>query len=114
MSCNENQSRGDENAFLIETLEQAGFLPMKDKMAKKKQAGPSSGQGAHPRSASGASRLDTEAGCNILMVHEVVPHIDRSGTDTRLMQILKELGAQGYRITFVAETARIAKSMLRR
>ena len=35
-------------------------------------------------------------------MHEVVPHADRSGTDTRLMQILKELRAHGHTITFVA------------
>lgn len=67
-----------------------------------KQAGASSGQGAQPLSAGSAARPDKETGYNIRIVHEVVPHADRSGTDTRLMQILKELRAQGHTITFVA------------
>jgi hypothetical protein len=83
-------------------LEQAAFLPMKHKMAKKKHAGASPGRGANPRSARGVVRPGAQPSCTIQIAHEVVPHTDRSGTDTRLMQILKELRSQGHSITFVA------------
>jgi hypothetical protein len=95
-------------------LEQAGFLPMKDKMAKKKQAGSPSGQNAQPLSAKGAASPGTQPSCNILFVHEVVPHTDRNGTDTRLKQILKELRAQGTGLHLSRETGRTGKSMLQR
>ncbi|HYL45942.1 MAG TPA: glycosyltransferase [Candidatus Limnocylindrales bacterium] len=71
-------------------------------MGKKKQAELSSGPGPQPLSATGVAPPDTETGCHILVVHEVVPHTDRSGTDARLKQILKEVRAQGHRVTFVA------------
>lgn len=75
---------------------------MKDKMAKKKQGRAPSVESEQTPVANGEAHFRTEDGCNILIVHEVVPHTDRSGTDTRLMQIVKELRVQRHRVTFVA------------
>jgi len=38
----------------------------------------------------------------ILVVHEVLPHTDRSGSDVRLMQVLRELRAQGHEVAYLA------------
>ena len=40
--------------------------------------------------------------CNILILHEKLPHAGRSGADARLMQVLQELRNQGHRVTYVA------------
>ncbi len=43
---------------------------------------------------------------NVLVVHEVLPHFDRSGSDQRLMDVLRELRAQGHAVTFLARDGR--------
>jgi len=45
---------------------------------------------------------------NILVVHEIVPHHDTSGSDLRLLGILRELRAQGHRVTLLARDGRNA------
>ena len=39
---------------------------------------------------------------NVLVLHEILPQPDRSGSDVRVMQVLRELRAQGHAVTFVA------------
>jgi glycosyltransferase involved in cell wall biosynthesis len=75
---------------------------MNDQMGKKKRGAVPTGERNQLRGADMAANPETGQSCNVLIVHEVVPHPDRSGTDTRLMQIVRELRAQGQRITFVA------------
>ena len=43
---------------------------------------------------------------NILMVHEVLPHFDCSGSDLRLMDVIREIRRQGHQLTYVARDAR--------
>ena len=43
---------------------------------------------------------------NILVIHELVPHFDQSGSDLRLLDVLKELRAQSHRVTLIARDAR--------
>jgi GT2 family glycosyltransferase/glycosyltransferase involved in cell wall biosynthesis/SAM-dependent methyltransferase len=38
----------------------------------------------------------------ILVIHDLLPHFDRSGSDLRLMDVLRELRAQGHAVTFLA------------
>jgi len=38
----------------------------------------------------------------ILVIHDLLPHFDRSGSDLRLMDVLRELRAQGHSLTFIA------------
>ena len=45
---------------------------------------------------------------NLLVIHELVPHFDQSGSDLRLLDILKELRAQSHRVTLLARDARNA------
>jgi GT2 family glycosyltransferase/glycosyltransferase involved in cell wall biosynthesis len=40
----------------------------------------------------------------ILIIHEVLPHPDQNGCDVRLLQILKELLAQGHELTYLARS----------
>ena len=46
---------------------------------------------------------------NLLVIHELVPHFDQSGSDLRLLDILKELRAQSHRVTLLARDARNAR-----
>jgi len=41
---------------------------------------------------------------NILVVHEVLPHFDRSGSDMRIMQVLRRLRAQGHEVTYIGRS----------
>jgi glycosyltransferase involved in cell wall biosynthesis/tetratricopeptide (TPR) repeat protein len=41
---------------------------------------------------------------NVLVIHEFLPHIDRHGADVQWMQMLKELRAQGHRVTHIARS----------
>ncbi len=43
---------------------------------------------------------------NILMIHEVLPHFDCSGSDARLMDVIREIRAQGHRLTYVARSGK--------
>src|SRR5689334_720245 len=49
---------------------------------------------------------DRAPGClNVLVIHEVVPQFDRSGSDLRLTDVLRELRAQGHQVTLIARDA---------
>ena len=54
----------------------------------------------------GAGKVDRESSekppLHILMVHEILPEYDRTGCDQRLMQVLRELRAQGHEVTYLA------------
>ena len=41
---------------------------------------------------------------NILLLHEVLPHFDRSGSDMRFMQIIRRLRAQGHNVTCIGRS----------
>lgn len=41
------------------------------------------------------------AGKRILLVHDVLPHFDRSGSDMRLMQVIRRLVAAGHKVTYI-------------
>ena len=60
---------------------------------------PMSTDGA-PGCAGSAARL------NVLVVHETLPRLDRSGCDVRLMQVLRELRDQGHQVTYIARFGR--------
>lgn len=51
------------------------------------------------------SAQPSNAGLRILVVHETLPQTDSGGADVRLMQILRELCAQGHAVTFIARLA---------
>lgn len=53
-------------------------------------------------SASLAVTAKTVGKQKILVIHEVLPHFDRSGSDLRLMDVLRELRAQGHDVTYIA------------
>jgi GT2 family glycosyltransferase/SAM-dependent methyltransferase/glycosyltransferase involved in cell wall biosynthesis len=44
----------------------------------------------------------------ILVIHELLPHFDCSGSDLRLMDVLRELRVQGHAITFLARDGKDA------
>jgi glycosyltransferase involved in cell wall biosynthesis/2-polyprenyl-3-methyl-5-hydroxy-6-metoxy-1,4-benzoquinol methylase len=50
----------------------------------------------------GSSAASIQPGKNILLVHDVLPHFDRSGSDMRLMQVIRRLIAAGHYITYIA------------
>jgi len=41
---------------------------------------------------------------NILLVHEVLPHFDRSGSDMRIMQVIRRMRAQGHTVTYIGRS----------
>lgn len=41
---------------------------------------------------------------NILLIHEVLPHFDRSGSDMRFMQVIRRLRAQGHNVTCIGRS----------
>ncbi|MGB9467202.1 MAG: methyltransferase domain-containing protein, partial [Candidatus Acidiferrum sp.] len=43
---------------------------------------------------------------NILMIHEVLPHFDCSGSDARLMDVIREIRKQGHQLTYVARNGK--------
>jgi GT2 family glycosyltransferase/glycosyltransferase involved in cell wall biosynthesis len=42
---------------------------------------------------------------SILVVHEMLPQPDRSGSDVRVVQVVREARAQGHQVTYVARNA---------
>ena len=62
------------------------------------------------RTSTGAQSTDTQTSASrlgplkILIAHEVLPHPDQNGCDVRLMQVLKELLAQGHELTYLARS----------
>jgi GT2 family glycosyltransferase/SAM-dependent methyltransferase/glycosyltransferase involved in cell wall biosynthesis len=38
----------------------------------------------------------------LLVIHDLVPHFDQSGSDLRLLEVLRELRRQGQHVTFIA------------
>lgn len=44
--------------------------------------------------------------CKVLVIHEQLPHFDRSGSDLRLLDVLRELRAQGHAVTYLARDGR--------
>ncbi|MGA8406066.1 MAG: glycosyltransferase [Candidatus Acidiferrales bacterium] len=48
---------------------------------------------------------NTAAPLNILVVHEMLPHPDRHGSDVQWMQMLRELRAQGHSVVHVARSS---------
>ncbi len=61
----------------------------------------------HVDSAGGGEKTPAEktTGRRVLLVHEALPHFDRSGADMRLMQVLRRLRAQGHEVTYIARHA---------
>ena len=45
---------------------------------------------------------ETASPKNILLIHEVLPHFDCSGSDARLMDVIREIRRQGHRLTYLA------------
>ena len=45
----------------------------------------------------------------LLVIHELVPHFDQSGSDLRLFDVLKELSSQGHRVTLLARDSTNSK-----
>jgi len=41
-------------------------------------------------------------GKRVLVVHEVLPHFDRGGSAMRIMQVIRQLRAQGHAVTYIA------------
>src|SRR5712671_3919411 len=48
----------------------------------------------------------TSSALNILLVHEILPHFDCSGSDLRLFESVREIIAQGHTLTFLARDGR--------
>ena len=42
----------------------------------------------------------------VLIIHEVLPHFDQSGSDLRMLQIIQSLRAQGHAVTYIARDGR--------
>jgi len=54
------------------------------------------------------SRIAAPAHRNILLIHEVLPHHDCSGADLRLLDVIRELLAEGHHITYFARSGKNA------
>ncbi len=54
-----------------------------------------------------------EVPLSVLVVHEILPQPDRSGSDVRVMQVLSELRAQGHAVTFVARNGALREQYAR-
>ena len=54
------------------------------------------------KNANAAARHDRERPLRILVAHENLPRADQSGAEFRLLQILRELRAQGHAVTYLA------------
>jgi len=48
----------------------------------------------------------TSSALNILLIHEILPHFDCSGSDLRLFESVREIIAQGHTLTFLARDGR--------
>lgn len=51
-----------------------------------------------------STRIGSAARLNVLVIHETLPRPDRSGTDVKLMQVLRELREQGHAVTYVGRS----------
>ncbi len=57
-------------------------------------------------STSGVEETEYAPPRNILLIHEILPHFDCSGSDLRLLDVIREIRRQGHSLTFVARNAR--------
>jgi O-antigen biosynthesis protein len=64
-----------------------------------------SGEVPAKRDSTGALRKDNECPLRILVAHENLPRADQNGAEFRLLQILRELRAQGHTVTYLAARA---------
>jgi GT2 family glycosyltransferase/SAM-dependent methyltransferase/glycosyltransferase involved in cell wall biosynthesis len=46
---------------------------------------------------------------HLLVIHELLPHFDQSGSDLRLLDVLRELRAQGHQVTLIARDGKDAE-----
>jgi glycosyltransferase involved in cell wall biosynthesis/2-polyprenyl-3-methyl-5-hydroxy-6-metoxy-1,4-benzoquinol methylase len=51
------------------------------------------------------NQIQHSAKKRILIVHEMLPHFDRSGSDMRLMQVIRRLRAAGHEVTYIGRNA---------
>ena len=47
------------------------------------------------------NQIDQKNGKRILLAHDVLPHFDRSGSDMRIMQVIRRLIAGGHEVTYI-------------
>jgi O-antigen biosynthesis protein len=53
--------------------------------------------------------FETSAPKDILLIHELLPHHDCSGSDLRLLDVIRELCAEGHQITYLARSDKNAE-----
>ncbi|HWP85662.1 MAG TPA: glycosyltransferase, partial [Terriglobia bacterium] len=87
--------RGD-NTFLLARRETAPRERFPEELYLRK------GTQAERRDTQDAPDRRDAAPLHFLVVHDVLPHADRSGSDARLMQVLRALRAAGHSVTYLA------------
>ena len=50
------------------------------------------------------NRIEKKIGKRILLAHDVLPHFDRSGSDMRIMQVIRRLRAAGHEVTYIGRS----------
>jgi GT2 family glycosyltransferase/SAM-dependent methyltransferase/glycosyltransferase involved in cell wall biosynthesis len=53
--------------------------------------------------------FEASAAKNILLIHEVLPHHDCSGSDLRLLDVIRELRTAGHHVTYLARNGKNAE-----
>ncbi|HZU32538.1 MAG TPA: glycosyltransferase, partial [Candidatus Angelobacter sp.] len=51
------------------------------------------------------NQIEQKTGRRILLVHDVLPHFDRSGSDMRVMQVIRRLRAAGHDVTYIGRNS---------
>jgi 2-polyprenyl-3-methyl-5-hydroxy-6-metoxy-1,4-benzoquinol methylase len=51
------------------------------------------------------NQIEQKTGKHILLVHDVLPHFDRSGSDMRMMQVIRRLRATGHAVTYIGRNS---------
>src|SRR5262249_36182061 len=92
--------RGD-NTFLLARKEASVSVRYPEEFYQRvgTQVGRRSTQSRAQRSQS--TNVEAMPRQKILVIHELLPHFDRSGSDLRLLDVLRELRAQHHEVTFV-------------
>lgn len=50
------------------------------------------------------NQIENKMGKRILLAHDVLPHFDRSGSDMRIMQVIRRLLAAGHEVTYLGRS----------
>ena len=98
------QQRFREATQVANTLPPERRPPEVEELCRQWQAAlqDAAGRRAHRQS----SIESAESPQHFLVIHEVLPHVDRSGSDVRLMRVIRGLRDAGHQVTYIARNGK--------